>query len=184
MATHAVLIKNRVAASDVDAYNRSAIAGSAVDIDNSYIFRLDSQSTTAGESELWSVTAVSANGSTLDNVWMASSPEVVLTVVGSNYYKGIDVDPRNFYNIGGKPFDAFKPQVGDVITVTAAGITGSPSTGTYVCSQSGSYLPVWSATKTASSFAAKLLQETYISIGTGAIDTQRVLAYKLQVLAN
>ena len=48
MTTHAVLIKNQIAAADVRSYNRSAVAGSAVDLDNGNVFRLDSVSTQTG----------------------------------------------------------------------------------------------------------------------------------------
>ena len=178
-----VVIKNRVAAMNVDSYNRSAVTGSGVDIpiNNGYVFRLDSQSGSSGYEEVWAVEKCSANASTLNNLWMAYSSENVLT---ANKYKGIDPDPRSFTNVGGLVFDAFKPQAGDVITMTAADISGSPSTGDYVNSTSGSYTLTWSATQTTNSLSMKLLKETYISIGSGAIDSQRVLAYKFAVVAN
>ena len=181
-----VVIKNRVAAMNVDSYNRSAVTGSGVDIqiNNGYIFRLDAQSGSSGYEEVWAVEKCNANASTLNNMWMAYSPEIVITTSGNSQYKGIDVDPRNFTNIGGKVFDAFKLQAGDVITMTAADISGSPSTGDYVNSTSGSYTFTWAASATADSLAMRLLKETYISIGSGAIDTQRVLAYKFAVVAN
>ena len=43
---------------------------------------------------------------------MAAEPEVVLT---DEKYKGLDPDIRNFYNVSGTVYSAFKPQVGDII---------------------------------------------------------------------
>lgn len=180
-----VLIKNRVAAQNVDSYNRSAVASSALDINNGWIMRLDSQSASAGYLEVWNVGAPVSTGSKLKGVWMACSPEVVVTAAGTKQYKGIDPDPRDFTNIGGKVFDAFKPVVGDIITITADGVSGSPSTGLYVNPQSsGSYTLAFGASATADALNLYMIQETYVSIGSGAIDTQRVLAYKFEVLAN
>ena len=72
-----VVIKNRVAAMNVDSYNRSAVTGSGVDIsiNNGYIFRLDAQSGSSGYEEVWAVEKCDANASTLNNAWMAYSPE-------------------------------------------------------------------------------------------------------------
>jgi hypothetical protein len=183
MATHAILVQNRVAAMTVDSFNRSAIAGSAVDIDNGNVFRLDTQSTTSGEAEVWAVTAPTTSASTLNNLWMAYSPEVVVTVSGNSQYKGLDPDPRNFVNLGGKVFDAFQPQVGDIITLTDPALTGSAESA-YANSSNGVYTLTWGASVTASAFSLKYLATTYVSLATGAINTQRVTAYKFQVVAN
>lgn len=174
----AVLIKNRTQSMTDDSKNRSAV-GSA-DLDNGKVFHLNSQSTASGSAECWS--AVASAGSSL-GLWMAASPEVVIT---SSKYRGIDPDPRNFTNIAGLAFDAFKPIAGDIITMTSAGISGSPSTGAFVISGSQAYTLVWNAAAPASgsTTAFRLISETYVSIGTGAIDTQRVLAYKLECIYN
>lgn len=181
--SHAILIQNRVAAASVDSYNRSAIAGSAVDLDNGNVFRLDSQSATSGESEVWAVTAPTTSGSTMNNLWMAYSPEVVVTVSGTKQYKGIDPDPQDFYNLGGKVFDAFKLQVGDIITLTGDALSGSAESA-YANSATGVYKLAWGASQTASALSLRYLATTYVSLATGAIDTQRVTAYKFEVIAN
>lgn len=49
------------------------------------------------------------------NVWLVYSPEVNKQVVGMIWG---GKDPRNFTNIKNKPFDVFKPQVGDIIQVS------------------------------------------------------------------
>lgn len=49
------------------------------------------------------------------DVWMVYSPEVNKQVVGMVWG---GKDPRNFVNVKNKPFDVFKPQVGDIIQVS------------------------------------------------------------------
>lgn len=49
------------------------------------------------------------------NVWLVYSPEVNKQIVGMIWG---GKDPRNFTNVKNKPFDVFKPQVGDIIQVT------------------------------------------------------------------
>lgn len=184
MTTHAILIKNHVAATDVRSYNRSAVAGSAVDIDNGNVFRLDSVSTESNYGEVWVVSAPSLSGSTMNSLWMAGSPDTVVTTVDGSYkYKGLTQDPRNFYNSGSVVFDAFKPQVGDIITVTAPALD-SASTNTYALSSDGVYTLEWSGSAPTGRLAFRYLATTYISIGSGAINSQRVTAYKLECIAN
>jgi len=79
-------------------------------------------------------------------MWMAYSPEIVTVVTASGkIYKGIDPDPRDFTNVSGEVFDAFKPQVGDLITMTADGITGSKTTGDYAVATNGQYALAWAS---------------------------------------
>lgn len=63
------------------------------------------------EVEAW-LLEVSENSA---DVWMVYSPEVNKQVVGMIWG---GKDPRNFVNLKNKPFDVFKPQVGDIIQVT------------------------------------------------------------------
>lgn len=173
-----VVILNKVAAQSVDAWVRSAVAG--VNVDNGNIVILSALSTTAGEGEVWSaVTPSTSDG--LTGVWMAYEPEDVRT---AEKYKGLDPDPRNFYIPDGVVFSVFKPQLGDIITMTADGLAGTKSTNTFVnaTNSTGGLKPVWGSTQTASVFSMKLIEETYISIGTGSIGSQRVTAYKFQVV--
>ena len=78
-------------------------------------------------------------------LWMAYSPEVVVTISGTNKFKGIDPDVRNFVNISGDVLSAFKPQVGDILTMTVDGITGTISTNTYAVAANGQYALAWAA---------------------------------------
>lgn len=77
-------------------------------------------------------------------LWMAYEPEVVTIVTASGKkFKGIDVDVRDFYNIANTPFAAFKPQVGDILTVSADGITGTIGANTFVVATNAQYAFAW-----------------------------------------
>jgi hypothetical protein len=186
MADHGVLLKNACASTNVDAWNRFAMAGSAIDIDNGNVFRLDTQNTagTASYYEVWDVTAPSLSGSTLSNLWMAAQPEKVITVDGTLKYAGLNDDPRKFYNVGATVFAAMKPQVGDIVTMTSDCFSNAIGGNTYANASDASYELTWGTTQTASALSFKLVATSYISIGSGAIDTQRTVAYKLVCLAN
>lgn len=178
MATHGVLIQNRTAAKDVGAFNRSVVSGS--DIDNGFVFYMAGINN-SGSSEVWDVRQPTTGS--LTNLWMAASPEIVLT---ASKYRGIDPDPRNFYNSASYVFDAILPQIGDIITITDDNlITGAGVGSAYAIATLDSYKFTWSASAYASSLTVlKWLQTTYISIGSGGIDTQRVAAYRFSVVNN
>jgi hypothetical protein len=175
---HSVFIPNAIAAQNVDSYNRSASIAS--NIDNGNLLVLGAYSVVAGEGEVFAA-SVPATGTALTGLWIAYEPEVVLT---DSKYKGLDPDPRNFFIPSGKVFSVFKPQLGDIVTITADGLAGTKSTNGFVnaTDTTGGLKPVWGATQTASVFSMKLLETTYISIGSGAIDNQRVTAYKFEVV--
>ena len=112
-----VVIKRRVAAHNIDALNRAVVA--TVDLENGSIFTLSARSENDAEGEVWNATQPTAGAK---NVWMAKSSEVTITTIGKVDYalqmKGIVEDPRMFTNVKGLVFDAFKPQVGDIIEMT------------------------------------------------------------------
>jgi hypothetical protein len=103
-------------------------------------------------------------------------------VDGSLKYRGLNSDPRKFYNSGCTVFSAFKPQPGDIITLSADAFTGTANT--YANASDSIYTLYWSATRSASALSFKKMATTYISIGSGAMDNQRVTAYKLVCLGN
>jgi hypothetical protein len=176
---HAVLIKSQTASMNVAAYNRSVFSGSDP-IDNGNVFWLASQGTSGSGSEAW-VVSVPATGS-LAGLWMAASPEVPITVDGVLVYKGLNSDPRNFYNVGGTPFDAIKLVVGDVITLTVDAFDSAPSAFAYAAN--GSMKFTVGSGHAAGVCCLRYLATTYISIGSGAIDNQRVASYKMEVIEN
>ena len=112
-----VVIKRRVAAHNIDALNRAVVA--TVDLENGSIFTLSARSENDAEGEVWKATQPTVGAK---NVWMAKSSEVTITTIGKDDYalqmKGIVEDPRMFTNVKGLVFDAFKPQVGDIIEMT------------------------------------------------------------------
>ena len=112
-----VVIKRRVAAHNIDALNRAVVA--TEDLENGSVFTLEGRSDVEGEGEVWK--AVKPTGA-IKGLWMAKSSEVTITTIGKDDYalqmKGIVEDPRMFTNVKGLVFDAFKPQVGDIIEMT------------------------------------------------------------------
>jgi hypothetical protein len=179
---YSVVIPNMTMAQNVDALNRVAKSGESttVDIENGSLVVLDGISATAGEGEVWLAKCPTTNTLT-SAVWMVASPEIVVTTSGTNQYKGLDPDVRNFINIKDKTFDVFKLSVGDIITLSADGVEGTKSTNTYAVAADGKYLLQWSSTAI-SGPSLKLIETTYISIPNGTLgDTQRLTAYRFYV---
>jgi hypothetical protein len=176
MAYHGVLIPKAIMAKDVDSLNRSVV--DAADIDNGHIMVMGARSTTAGLSEVFEVSQPVTGA--LTGLWMAySGDEIVLT---ASKYKGLDPDPRNFFNAAGDVFSAYKPQLGDIIMVTAEALAGTyiGGTTTHVNATDQAWALTWGNSQTASVLSYKLLAVKYISLATGGIDSQRVTAYELE----
>lgn len=170
-----VVIQNQVRAMNVDALNRTAKSASA--IENGHVFNLLTRSAVAGEGEVWVATAPATGA--LSNLWMACSPEIVVT--GSKY-KGLDPDPRNFSHAIGDMIDCFKPEIGDLITLNDDALTGTKGANGYVVATDGDFQLNWGASAV-SGLSLKLIETTYFSIGLGSIGTQRVTAYLFEVVA-
>lgn len=79
-------------------------------------------------------------------LYMAYEPEVVVVTVNGKQYKGIDPDVRDFVNIAGNVFSAFKPQVGDILTISADGITGTIGANTFAVATNAQYALAWATT--------------------------------------
>lgn len=181
MAYHAVLIPEAIMATNVDSLNRSVQCTSA-DIDNGYVFTLSGKVGTSG-SGVEVFTVAQSTSASPTGLWMAYSGDEI--VVTDSRYKGLDPDPRNFFNATGKVFSAYKPQVGDIILLTAEAITTPYSaSATYANIVTTSWKLDWAAAQSAAGLSYKLLGVKYISLATGAIDTQRVTAYELECVAN
>ena len=170
---YGVVVQNQVRAMNVDALNRTGKSASA--IENGMVFYFSGKETGAGEGEMWTI-AQPATGN-LSHLWMAYSPEVVVT---NSQYKGLDPDPRNFINAIGDPVDCFKPEIGDLTTLTADALTGSVNT--HAVATDGDFQLNWGASAV-SGLSLKLIETTYISIGLGSIVTQCVTAYNFAVVA-
>ena len=172
--SHAILIKNKTFSTNVDSLNRSVKA--SYDIDNGNVFLLNAGVGTGTEREVF--TCATPNSATPTDLWMACEPEVVIT---NSQYKGLDPDPRNFYNVAGTVFTAFKPKKFDVITVTADAFTGSRTAQNYCDVASGSNKLAWASSSTAATMF-KLLEVTTIALPAGSPGNGRVTAYRLECI--
>lgn len=177
-----VLIKNAYAALNVDAMNRTAKCASS--IANGSVFTLDTYSTEADEKMVWVATAPAA--ATATGIWMASSPEVVITELpDGTKMKGIDNNIRDFVNLAGEPIDAFKPAVGDILTFVFADDTSYKASGAdYIGIDAGEFTLKALNSAPASGFYAKKVATTVAHIGNGNIVKTPVAAYKYEVKAN
>ena len=176
--THTILEVNKMAAQDNAYLNRSFVSGS--NIDNGWVFNLQSQNATAGMTEVWD--AIQPTTGSLGGLWMAAAPEVVIT---DSKYRGIDPDPRNFYTAASTVSDAIKPMAGDILTLTADALDSS-TTAAFANSTVDSYKFTWAANPGATTtMSLRYLKTSYISVGSGsAIGNQRVTAFRFEVLKN
>lgn len=182
-----VLVQTHVMAMDVDALNRVGVYASA-DVDNGTALVCGVQSSDAKQKHVFSVTPAAA---VAKDLWLAYSPEVVTTADGSLEFRGLDVDPRNFTNQAGKPFDMFKPVAGvDLIQVTKDFFAENydPDTisgATYVEIQAdGSFKAVVSPTSSFGGLQFKIFAKEPIIIANGAIGGEAVDAWILECTNN
>lgn len=166
---HSFVIQSRMAALNIDSYNRNAVA--RFDLDNGNIVRLDTQGgITESYNEVWNATIPVTNS--LVGLWMVRSPEAMF--VNSM----IESDPREFYVKAGKVFDATYLHPGDIFTITAEGLGGAKGSFTDVIAVDGSAKLTWGA-PVATAFYAKLIATTTIPGAAGNIP-----AYKFEVKYN
>ena len=118
---YGVLIESMIQAKNIDALNRSVT--SVANVAGGGLIALTAPTTQGND--VWTA-AVPASGS-LGNLWIAYNPEVKYTDVNGKRYAGLSADLRDYTNLAGEVFDAFKPKVGDeiVITIDAVDSTGA-----------------------------------------------------------
>lgn len=167
-----VIIKRAVAATNVDSYNRSAVA--KVDLPNGSVFALKEKDAT--NELLYTVANPTANAKGL---WMATSPEV--TYVDKAH--GGTADPRDFVNIAGRAIDATYLAPMDIIEMTGEGITGI-DTAKYLVADTGTTLKAASAAPTAGGLALRKIGTGTLKIGDGAIAPATIPTYVFEVEAN
>lgn len=107
-----VIVESRIQATNIDALNRTAKA--AVDVAGGGLVALTASGTQGNE--VW--TAAAPTTGSLGGLWIAYNPSEHLTKVGGKFFAGLSEDPRDYANIAGRPFDCFKPVVGDEIDIT------------------------------------------------------------------
>ena len=109
---YGVIIESRIQATNIDALNRTAQTAST-DVAGGGLVALAASGVQGNE--VWTATVPS---STLNGLWIAYNPAEHLTKVGDKLFAGLSDDPRDYTNIGGRPFDVFKPVLGDEIDIT------------------------------------------------------------------
>ena len=182
-----VLVQTHVMAMDVDALNRVGVYNDA-DVDNGTALVCGVQSSDVKQKHVFAVEPAS---SVAKDLWLSYSPEVVSTMDGTLEFRGLDVDPRDFTNAKGKPFDMFKPVAGvDLIQVTkeffAEDFDPDTVTGaTYVEIQAdGSFKAVAKATNNFEGLQFKIFAKEPIIIANGAIAGEAVDAWILECTNN
>lgn len=118
---YGVLIESMIQAKNIDALNRSVT--SEVDVAGGGLIALTAP-TTQGD-DVWTAAAPSAGN--LGGLWMAYNPEVKYTKVNGKVYAGLSADLRDYTNLAGEVYDAFKPKVGDEIVVTVDAVDATSS---------------------------------------------------------
>ena len=177
-----VLIKNGYAALNVDNFNRTVVCEE--DVPNGAVFALTEYSTDADSKMVWKA---AKPAETSKNLWMASSPEVVITVLpDGTELKGIDNDIRDFVNIKGHPIDAFKLVEDDVITIVPSETNATAmSTAKFMIPDSAKFAfkaKTTSPTEAPTSgMYLKALGATTAHIGNGDLVKRAVTAYKFLV---
>jgi hypothetical protein len=174
-----VVIKTAVQAYNIDAYNRTAVCSE--DIANGSVFELLKYSEADGEEMVWEATAPAAD--TAKGLWMATSPEVVITKgFDGSVYKGLTPDPRAFVNIAGHMIDATFLAVGDMIEMTADGIEDAADKD-YLVVDAGKFT-LKAADAATTGLSLRKVGTSRLHIGQAGIAKSAVATYKYVVEIN
>lgn len=149
------IIEKDIAAKNVDAWNRSVI-NTTEDVPAGAPLVL-----TAPEKAEEPWTAAKPSAGTLGDVWVAYPSSEALAGWSGNVYAGLSADPRDYTNLKGRPFDAFKVQKHDIVGFTKdcfdSSLTNSTTVGTYFETKADQYEWTCTATATAGSTAFKII---------------------------
>jgi len=174
--SYGLVIPRKIAADNVDSLVRSAVSASIYE--NGFVGYFSGKSATSGEKEVWTMVAPAT--AHLYDLWMCYEPEVVVT---DSKYKGLDPDPRNFVIPAGDIFTTFKPQIGDLISMSADAVSGTQGVNTFVVATDGAQGLTWAAAAV-SGLSLKLVDDDdWVSIGLGSIGTQRIAMDLFEVVA-
>lgn len=174
-----VLITTRCANENVNSYNRVAVSTTAVPNGTPLSLTFP---TTAGSAVFTTATPASP----FSNVYLAYSPEVNKLVVGQVWG---GQDPRNFINMANIPFDAFKPQVGDIIQVTKEFFQNTKDPGTVASSTvveltATGFQALTAATSAYAGISFKIGRKEPMTIASGTVGGEQVDAWYLECMAN
>jgi hypothetical protein len=176
MTNHAVLIPNKVAAKDIDAYVRPIISASA--LDNGNIVQLNQKTGVTGEGEVWLATAPSSASAT--RLWMVSQPEQPFAIAGNNTYYGLG-NIQDFYTTACAVTTAFQLKEGDIVTLTSDALDSATASTYAIPDDSGNYKYKWSAVAT-SGLVLRYLVTTYIPCASAsAVGSGRITAFQFEV---
>lgn len=174
-----VLVKNRYAALNVDSFNRVAVC--TEDVPNGSVFALKEYSEDADSNMVWKAEKVAANAKSM---WMASSPEVVITILpDGSELRGVDNNIRDFVNVKGHPIDVFKLVEGDILTIAPDEKNTTMATAKYLIPEAGKFaLKAEATTEPTSGMYLRALGTTTLHIGNGDMVKKAVPAYKFEVV--
>ena len=176
---YGVLIESEISATNVDALNKFAVS-STTDVAGAGLVALAAP-TAQGEDRY--TATVPASG-TLGGLYMAYNPSEHLTKVGDKLFAGLSTDPRDYTNLQGRTFTAFKPKVGNEVVITVDSIDSTASTvvaGDFLESKAGqtTLTRVASATgATSGSTAFKVAWVGVLPFPQSGIGYAQVTAYK------
>jgi len=173
---YGIVEKSQVMAKDNDMLNRSAEYTAEVEDGN--VFHLKTVSSTDGEEGIWTAT-LPATGD-LEGLWMVQDFGVNLT---DGKYRGLNDDPRNYLVPIGTPFSCFKLKKFDMLLMSVDAFANAKSTNTYANAADGAVQLTWGATQTANATSLKYVETSHFSIGLGSSVTNRLTAYRMQVVA-
>ena len=172
---HTVVILNKVAATNVDAYVRPIVAQQ--NMDNGYLMTLNSVS--SGSSvECWVPTTPTT--ASLTGLWLLKESEIPFLASGTNVYNGLGTI-RDFYVSASLVATAIKVNVGDVITVTADWFTSgtAPTAGQYANAVNASFTPtVASVSGAGQSWICR--EVNFIPYADGTIGSGRLTSYRME----
>ena len=174
---YGVLIESMIQAKNIDALNRSVKA--EIDVDGGNLIALTAP--TEQGNDVWTASAPITGK--LGNLWIAYNPCVKYTVVNGKKFAGLSADNRDYTNIKGEVFDAFKPVVGDEIIVTIDDVddTGASAVeGDILESKNGQtkFTRVAGGTATAGSTAFQIEWVGTVDFPKAGIGIDKVKAFK------
>lgn len=178
------MIESRIAATNVDALNRSAIS-TTVDVAGGGLVSLTAP-TTQGDDRY---TAAAPAAGSLGDLWMAYNPSyhtVTVDGIPNGQFAGLSIDPRVFTNPMNRTFSIFKPMKYDNIVVSVdavSGITASDTPrGLILEGSAGSTLLTKVASHTAGNTAFKIEWQGALPFPQAGIGNQYYTAYKLECI--
>ena len=174
---YGVLIESMIQAKNIDALNRSVKA--EIDVDGGNLIALTAP--TEQGNDVWTASAPTTGK--LGNLWIAYNPCVKYTVVNGKKFAGLSADNRDYTNIKGEVFDAFKPVVGDetIVTIDDVDATGASAVaGDILESKNGQtkFTRVAGGTATSGSTAFQIEWVGTVDFPKAGIGIDKVKAFK------